>query len=114
MYRLFITGLLTALAATSLPSQANDDLVAKGEEIFLARCEYCHGSGPHRPATLTLGRRYEGTDIPAPLADRTNLTPEMITLFVRNNTPSMAAIRKTEITDEELTWLIAYLTRNNN
>ena len=30
--------------------------------------------------------------------------------FVRENTNGMAPIRKTEITDEELNWLIAYLT----
>lgn len=108
---IFAIGALALTGVTSV--QADDDIIAKGEEIFLARCEYCHGGGPYRPGTIALGRRYEEVGIPGPLAERTNLTPELIELFVRTDTPSMAPVRKTEINDEELGWLVAYLTRNN-
>ena len=105
--------ILALLASISTQIYADTEIITKGEEIYLGRCEYCHGDGPLRAATRTLSRKYKGTSIPAPLADRTNLTPELIELFVRTATPSMAPIRKTEISDEELSWLIAYLIRNN-
>ena len=106
-----IVGAIGILAAWSV--EAEDAEIEKGEEIYLGRCEYCHGEGPHRSATSTLGRRYKDTEIAAVLSERTDLTPDVIRAFVRNATPSMAPVRKTEISDEELEWLIAYLTRNN-
>lgn len=111
LFTKFIFSVLVMVYSNSLFAQ--DELVAQGEQIFLARCEYCHGEGPQKGATLTLGQRYQGTDIPALLAERTNLTPEYIRVMVRTNTTGMTPIRVTEVDEQQLDALIAYLTRNN-
>lgn len=92
---------------------AQDSELALGEKIFIDKCEYCHGDGPQKGGTHTLGARYQGA-LPALLTERTNLTPEYIRAVVRNWTNGMAAFRPSEITDSELDALIAYLTRNND
>lgn len=112
--RLFIKFALSGLAIISMNSLfAQDELVAQGEQVFLARCEYCHGDGPQKGATLTLGQRYQGTNIPALLSERTDLAPEYIRVMVRTNTNGMTPIRITEVDEQQLDALIAYLTRNN-
>lgn len=93
-------------------ASADDKAVENGEEIFLAKCDYCHGSGIQKGATMRLEERYQGS-VPALLKDRTDLTAELITTFVRTATLGMAPFRLTEINDSELEDLIAYLTRNN-
>ena len=49
--------------------------------------------------------------MPAALEDRTDLTGEVVTLFVRNGVATMPFYRKTEIDDAELAALVAYLVR---
>ncbi len=41
----------------------------------------------------TLGQRYQGTDIPALLTERTDLAPEYIRVMVRTNTNGTTPIR---------------------
>jgi len=89
-----------------------DDILAKGEEIFLAKCDYCHGRGMEKGAVTNLERKYKGKITPY-ITDRTDLTAEFVKVVIRTPTKGMAPIRYTEVTDEELDWLIAYLTRNN-
>jgi hypothetical protein len=45
------------------------------------------------------------------IEDRTDLTPELVKVFVRQGILSMAPFRKTEITDAELDALAAYLAQ---
>ena len=70
----------------------------------------CHGVG--MPGTNALAIVYKDTEIPALLESRSDLTPEMVSVFVRYGKHSMPFFRKTEINDEELKLLIAYLSRN--
>ena len=44
------------------------------------------------------------------LEDRKDLTPELVSTFVREGILSMAPFRKTEVTDAELAALAAYLS----
>lgn len=75
-------------------------------------CSMCHGEGPGRPGTMALQAKYKGA-VPALLADRTDLTPQLIKMYVRQGISIMPIFRKTEISDADLDAIAAYLTRNN-
>ena len=80
-----------------------------GKRVFYRWCVECHGDGPRYPGTASLAARY-GNDMPAPLEQRRDLTPEVISLFVRQGVSIMPPFRKTEISDAELAQLGAYLS----
>ena len=75
-------------------------------------CSQCHGEGVGKPGTLALADKYKG-EKPALLEKRTDLTPEIVKIFVRNGISVMPFFRKTEISDADLDAIAAYLTRNN-
>jgi (+)-pinoresinol hydroxylase len=75
-------------------------------------CSACHGEGVGRPGTLALQAKYKGA-LPALLDKRTDLTPQLIKMYVRNGITVMPTFRKTEISDADLDGIAAYLTRNN-
>jgi len=75
-------------------------------------CSMCHGEGVGKPGTLALQAKYKGA-LPALLDKRTDLTPQLIKMYVRNGISIMPIFRKTEISDADLDAIVAYLTRNN-
>jgi mono/diheme cytochrome c family protein len=75
-------------------------------------CSMCHGEGVGKPGTLALQAKYKG-QLPALLEKRTDLTPQLIKMYVRNGVSVMPIFRKTEISDADLDAICAYLTRNN-
>ena len=86
-----------------------------GQRVYEKWCVNCHGPGPGRygtglTGTAALEAKYNGTR-PAVLNERTDLTPALVTYFVRNGASVMPFFRKTEISDAELTALAAYLSR---
>ena len=93
-----------------------------GEAIYIQWCLGCHAPLPEAggprlgrfpPAgSAELQRRYNG-EIPATLTERTDLTAETIRAVVRNGQGIMPPNRKSEITDEELDALTAWLTHKN-
>jgi mono/diheme cytochrome c family protein len=91
----------------------------KGQKLYTYWCATCHGAGvgaegrSQLPGTAALQEKYKG-DPPALLEDRTDLTPETITYFVRNGISVMPPYRKTEISDADLQEINAYLTRPRN
>ena len=104
--------LASALLLVVAQNGRAQDEVSRGEAIYQARCEYCHGDGPQKGGTMMLQRRYQGSR-PAVLHQRTDLAAQFIRVMVRTNTPGMAPVRITEVSEQELDALIAYLTRNN-
>ena len=76
-------------------------------------CSMCHGEGVGKPGTLALQAKYKG-QLPALLEKRTDLTPQLIKMYVRNGISVMPIFRKTEISDADLDAICAYLTRNNS
>ena len=84
----------------------------KGYVQFQNYCSMCHGEGPGQPGTLALQAKYKGAQ-PALLSQRTDLTPQLIKLYVRNGISIMPIFRKTEISDADLDLIADYLTRNN-
>lgn len=98
----------------------HDPLLRRGQEVFRARCLVCHGPIPKQavpggippmPGTQALQARYQG-EKPALLEQRTDLTPEFITVIVRNGINSMPSFRPTEVTNADLKAVAAYLSRN--
>ena len=102
-----------------------DPLVRRGKEVFDARCRACHGAFPQGrsqgndalaqqvPGTYALELRYKGK-LPARLEERTDLTAEAVAAFVRHGGGGfMPPFRPTEVSDEDLKALGAYLARNH-
>jgi (+)-pinoresinol hydroxylase len=92
----------------------------RGREVFRERCAACHAAIPKNPigppylppmpGTLALQARYKGAK-PAELEQRTDLTPEFVKAIVRGGLNSMPFFRPTELSDDDLTALGAYLAR---
>ena len=96
-------------------ANATKDQLAHGHEVFEAWCAPCHApvSGTERLAgTSTLEMVYKGAK-PAALEQRTDLTPERVAYYVRHGDNAMPWFRKTELSEEDLATVAAYLTRNN-
>jgi len=97
-------------------SAKNTSLVVEGRAAFERNCAACHGKGPSEgrvpllPGTFALSLKYRGGELPAALEDRTDLSPELIELVVRNGIFSMPPLRKTEVSDQELKAIAAYFT----
>jgi mono/diheme cytochrome c family protein len=100
------------IAAWSRTTAAAEDAGApadRGAAVFNNWCSACHSRGPlNAPGTTSLQNKYQGA-LPAALEDRTDLTAEVIELYVRNGIATMPFYRKTEISDADLTALAAYL-----
>jgi len=60
------------------------------------------------PGTAALQAKYNGSR-PAVLAERTDLTGEQISFYVRKGVSVMPFFRKTEISDADLDALVGYV-----
>jgi len=100
--------IVALLASLTSVAQAADP---SGEAVYQRWCAPCHAPGPGHPGTQSLEMKYGGKT-PAVLLDRTDLTPQIVSTFVRQGVLLMAPFRKTEITDAELTALAAFVARN--
>jgi mono/diheme cytochrome c family protein len=108
------TGTVMALVSGTSVVAAEPGVV-KGKGAYDQWCLGCHGplpgTGMFPPAgTYSLQQRYGGK-LPAVLVERSDLQPELIRLVVRQGVGIMPPTRKTEVTDEDLEAIVAYLTR---
>jgi mono/diheme cytochrome c family protein len=95
-----------------------DPLQRRGKEVFAARCALCHApipvdmrpGMPAMPGTQALKAKYQGEKPPA-LEDRRDLTPAIVRTFVRRGGGFMPSFRPTEVSEEDLAALGAYLSR---
>ncbi len=102
--------LLVASMGVAASETAPDGIDARprsGEKTWRLFCEGCHKAGPEGPGTRVLAARL-GWD-KAPLKGRQDLAPDYVKHVVRRGLIEMAPLRPTDITDEELDALIAYL-----
>lgn len=106
---------------TDFPVKADlaDPQLRHGQEIFRARCGACHNPIPPGATlggispsggTQALQAKYKGSK-PAALEQRTDLTPQLVAVFVRHGTGYMPFFRPTELSDEDLAAVGAYLSR---
>jgi mono/diheme cytochrome c family protein len=121
MQRLFLLSTLASWlmygASAHAAEPASQSQVTAGKRVYDAWCVQCHGPGPGLhghglTGTEALEAKYNGT-VPPVLDERKDLTPAQVSYFVRHGASVMASFRKTEITDEELAALGAYLSRLN-
>ena|SRR5579862_8913681 len=82
--------------------------VDRGREVYQKWCTPCHGTGLGKPGTSAAAAH--GLK-PAVLEERTDLTPKMIEMAVRNGLYFMPRFRKTEISSADLDAITAYLVR---
>ncbi len=101
-----------ALAGGRAAAQDGPDVgpIDHGRQVYDTWCAPCHAPGPGHPGTQALQVKYDG-ELPAVLTEREDLTPEVVTTFVRQGVSVMAHFRKTEITDADLDALSAYLVQ---
>lgn len=94
-----------------LAAAQDQEVLAEGKAQYEKWCEICHGDDNawSGGGTQALQALYQGA-LPAKLEDRTNLTPELITLLVREGRLGMPNFRYTEISPSQLEAIIAYLT----
>jgi mono/diheme cytochrome c family protein len=110
---LLLTSRWAALAAAQ-----DAATIEHGRTLYEYWCATCHGPGignngaQHLPGTDALRVKYQGA-LPALLAERTDMTPELIKFYVRQGITIMPFFRKTEIDDAELDSIAAYLTRKD-
>ena len=111
MNRMAIAAIL-ALTATAGSARAAEP--GRGKAVFDLWCGGCHK--PLGPAvssvagTTVLERKYKGAK-PAALEQRTDLTRETVTFYVRHGINFMPFFRKTEIGDPDLEALADYLVK---
>lgn len=103
---------LAAGAATAAAQRVNGD-PAKGRVVYEKWCAACHDRGPGHPGTQSLEIKYRDLGVPAALEDRRDLSPQVTEFFVRRGFALMPMFRKTEIGDEDLQDLAAYLARGD-
>jgi len=102
--------LLASSLGVATAEPAPDGIDARprsGEKSWRLFCEGCHKPGLEGPGTRVLADRL-GWD-KAPLKGRQDLDPAYVKTVVRRGLIEMAPLRPTDITDEELDALIAYL-----
>ena len=83
-----------------------------GHDVYTYWCWNCHGEGPGKPGTAALAARYKGA-VPGLLTERSDLSAELVKVYVRNGLSIMPHFRKTQISDAQLKALAEYLARNN-
>ena len=109
---------------TQQVSAADPPPLERGRIIFDHQCAACHGKGPNNvggiitgksaemlPGTYALSLKYKGS-VPAALEDRTDLSADVLKVFVRNGIASMPAFRKTEISDADVAAVADYLANS--
>ena len=92
----------------------------RGQEVFQERCAACHAPVPKdmigppymppNPGTQALKARYKDAK-PAELEARTDLTAPFVAAIVRQGLNSMPFFRPTELSDDDLAAVGAYLSR---
>lgn len=110
MTRLLPLTVLGVLAVAAPALAADKDMIAHGHAVFDKWCAPCHAPGPRHPGTQALAALYKGAK-PDALENRTDLTPEIVSTFVRTGVSVMPFFRKTEVSDDDLAALGAYLSR---
>lgn len=88
-------------------SQAEDK---NGKDVYMKWCNGCHMDSPFAPGTIYL-RKARGDEL-ALILERKDLSADYLNHLVRKGMNGMPLFRRTEISDDELRALIAFLVRD--
>jgi (+)-pinoresinol hydroxylase len=83
---------------------------SRGYVLFQQACSVCHGVGPAKPGTRALRAKYQGKE-PALLEERRDLSADYVRFTIRHGVSVMPPFRKTELSDDDVNAIAAYLTR---
>lgn len=108
-----IPALLAGVLLSAGPAGAAD--AARGQKLFQNWCTSCHSperreEGSYAPGTESLQNNYKGSK-PAALEQRTDLTADYVEMVIRHGTRAMPLFRKTEIPDQDMHDIAAYLAK---
>jgi mono/diheme cytochrome c family protein len=84
---------------------------AAGRAVYTKWCAPCHDPGVTHPGTHALSVKYQGVKSGV-LLEWQDLPVNTVKVLVRHGISVMPQFRKTEISDQELAALAAYLARN--
>ena len=105
------TALISVLLTILSSAVIAESEVTQGEALYEQWCWQCHGkTNPHGSGTWALEKRPEDTRSPY-IEDRKGLNEAYIRYVVRNGQLFMPPFRYTEISEEELSTIIAYLLK---
>jgi mono/diheme cytochrome c family protein len=112
--RCAVFAIAAAVMTSAVPAASPNDPTpaVSGKAVYEHWCAACHAPGPGHPGTQSLQLKYNGKT-PAVLLERTDLTPQVVSVFVRQGILLMAPFRKTEINDGELAALSTYVAGNS-
>jgi mono/diheme cytochrome c family protein len=100
---------IAAWSRTTSLDETAGSISERGAAVFNNWCDACHrDADQNAPGTRSLEFKYRG-ELPGALENRTDLTPELVEFYTRNGIATMPFFRKTEISDEDLAALSAYL-----
>ena len=105
---------LGAAGVVAAADAADPATIARGKGVFRQTCAPCHAAGPGidgspmLPGAAALAVKYQGKVSPL-LEERSDLTAEVIKVYVRNGSGTMPMFRQTEISDAEIAAVAAYL-----
>ena len=103
---------VAAWSRTAAIDETEGSPASRGAAVFNNWCDACHRNAEQNaPGTRSLEFKYRG-EFPAALEERSDLTAELIEFYVRNGVGTMPFYRKTEISDDDLAVLAAYLIKN--
>ena len=106
--------MLAPALSASAQDAAEETALERGKAVYDQWCIICHGEDDPASGggTAALEFLYQGA-LPAKLEDRSDMTPELITELVRRGRFGMPNFRLTEISEQQLEDMIAYLRRNS-
>jgi mono/diheme cytochrome c family protein len=114
----FGIAILFAIAGATTAGAQGGPSAERGNAKFQHSCAPCHAPGPGDdgrpllPGTAALQIKYRGS-LPAVLEERSDLTPEVLRVFLRQGSMSMPPFRPTELTDAEIRDIAAYLVESS-
>ncbi len=112
----FAAGLMvfaTVPGAAGTSADAGLARYAPGRAVYKKWCAPCHDLGIIHPGTHALMTKYPtGSRASGSILEWTDLPAAYVTFMVRHGMSVMPQFRKTEISDQELAALAAYLSRN--
>jgi mono/diheme cytochrome c family protein len=111
--KVLIPALLAGAVLSAVPALAADP--GRGQKLFQNWCATCHSpdrreDGNYLPGTESLQNNYKGAK-PAALEQRDDLTTAYVELVIRRGTRAMPLFRKTEISDQDMHDIAAYLAK---
>jgi mono/diheme cytochrome c family protein len=105
--RILLVGGIVTLALADTTHAAD---LARGQALYEHYCAACHAAGEGHPGTMRLSVRADAAH--AVLIERRDLRPAYVAGIVRNGLQMMPPFRPSELSDEDLSHLAAFVAQH--